>query len=267
MAVKRCRTTTICGLPEDCLANVLALTTPKDVCRFSAVASTFRSAADSDGVWERFLPSDYRDIISRSIDGPDSLLRQVQSKKDLYLRLSDHPIIIDSGLKSFKLDKCSGKKCYMLPARDLYIVWGDTRRYWLWASHTKTSFSDVAQLRNVCWFEIVCSINTNMLSFDTNYAAYLVFKIKSGRYEFYHQPAEVCGGIKGLEEEKHSFYLENDPELLKRREDGWMEVELGEYFVKGGEDDTEMSLLEMKGLRSKSDLVIRGVEIRPKECT
>lgn len=84
-------------LPEGCLANALSLTSPKDACRLSLVASTFRSAAESDAVWERFLPPDYGDIISRSIDGPDSLA--VGSKKELYLHLCDHPILIDGGSK------------------------------------------------------------------------------------------------------------------------------------------------------------------------
>lgn len=87
------------ALPEDCIANALSLTTPKDACRLSAVATTFRSAAHSDAVWERFLPSDYRQIISRSIDGSDSLIRKFDSKKELYLHLCDHPVLIDGGLK------------------------------------------------------------------------------------------------------------------------------------------------------------------------
>jgi hypothetical protein len=32
------------------------------------------------------------------------------------------------------LEKKSGKKCYMLSARDLIIVWGDTPTYWKWNS-------------------------------------------------------------------------------------------------------------------------------------
>lgn len=88
-----------CGdeLPEGCIATALSLTSPKDACRLALVASTFRSAAESDAVWERFLPPDYYDIISRSIDGPDSL--NFGSKKDLYLYLCDNPILIDGGTR------------------------------------------------------------------------------------------------------------------------------------------------------------------------
>lgn len=258
----------ISGLPADCIANVLSLTTPKDACRLSLVGTTFRSAAESDGVWERFLPHDYGDIISRSIvGGSRSLLHEFQSKKYLYLRLSDHPIVIDSGSKSFNLDKCSGKKCYMLAARDLSIIWGDTPQHWQWKSHPKSRFSEVAKLLNVCWLEIRGCINSQILSCGTNYAAYLVFTTDSGMHGFHHLPAEACVGIKGLEMGKHTIYLESDTELLKQREDGWMEVELGQYFVTGGDNDiVEMSLLEVEKLNWKSGLIIQGIEIRPKEC-
>lgn len=300
MAVECC---SICGLPEDCVANALSLTTPKDVCRLSAVASTFRSAAQSDSVWERFLPSDYRDIISRSIDDSDSWLCKFQSRKDLYLHLSDHPILIDDGLKSFKLEKWSGKKCYMLAARDLYIVWGDTSQYWQWIPHPESRFSEVAELLDVCWFEIRGCINTKMLSFSTVYAAYLVFTTKSRMNGFDYHPVEACVGIKGhemvkrtvcldpegeqrrmyqivprrragsvfnrlwyLQRQQDDVAMEDSTELLRRREDGWMEVELGEYFVKGGEDDLEMSVMEVKGGNWKSGLIVQGIEIRPKKC-
>lgn len=110
MAVESCGE--FYALPEDCIANALALTSPKDACRLSVVASTFRSVCESDTVWDRFLPSDYRDIISRAVDAPDSLLANLHSKKDLYLHLCDNPILIDGGRKvlftcSLILDLCN----------------------------------------------------------------------------------------------------------------------------------------------------------------
>ncbi|OIT36575.1 f-box protein pp2-b1 [Nicotiana attenuata] len=42
-------------------------------------------------------------------------------------KMQQHP-------KSFSLEKWSGKKCYMLAARSLKIVWADTPRYWRWIS-------------------------------------------------------------------------------------------------------------------------------------
>ncbi|KAK6118572.1 hypothetical protein DH2020_047685 [Rehmannia glutinosa] len=316
MAVESCGD--IHALPEDCIANALSLTSPKDACRLSAVASTFRSASQSDTVWDRFLPSDYPHILSRAVNASESLLAKFHSKKDLYLHLCDHPILIDGGTKSFSLEKWSGKKCYMLAARELSIVWGDTPQYWQWISLPESRFPEVAELLNVCWFEIRGKINTKELSPGTNYAAYLVFTCKSRVSGFEYQPAEAfvsVGGHGGHESEKRTicldpegaqrqryhivprrlglFYqrlarvqrqldlptegnteypkqrsdgwMEGNTEYPKQRSDGWMEVELGEYFVKEGEDgDLELSLMEVNGGSWKSGVIIQGIEIRPK---
>ncbi|KAI5424492.1 hypothetical protein KIW84_030610, partial [Lathyrus oleraceus] len=47
------------------------------------------------------------------------------------------------------------------------------------------------------------------------------------------------------------------------REDGWMEIEIGEFF--SGEDDEEiqMSVAEV-GHQLKGGLVLEGIEVRPK---
>ncbi|PHT48962.1 hypothetical protein CQW23_13170 [Capsicum baccatum] len=293
----------IYALPEGCIANVLSLTSPRDACRLSVVATIFRSAAESDAVWNRFLPTDYCDIIPRSINGePGSI--SFKSKKELFLYLCDHPLFIDGGSKSFSLEKGSGKKCYMLAARSLAIVWADTPRYWRWMSLPESRFSEVAELLDVCWLDISGKINTSMLSPDTNYAAYLVFTTKSRTYGFDHQSAEGAVGISGHEKNTQIVFL--DPEAARRhmyqivprrtgffnqmadilrrevnpppseseaqarypqqRSDGWIEVELGEFFVKRGQDvELEMSLMEVKEGNWKSGLVVEGIEIRPKE--
>lgn len=290
-------------LPECCLEYAVSLTSPKDACRLSLVASTFRSLAESDAVWDRFLPSDYHDIIGRS-DHDDC--RQtplvVASKKELYLYLCDHPILIDGGTKSFSLEKWSGKKRYMLAARDLSIVWADTPRYWRWISLPDSRFPEVAELLSVCWLEIRGKIYTRMLSPDTVYAAYLVFKSTSEVYGFEYQPVEVSVGISGSEIETGTVYLdpkegqrqryqmvvprriglfnhrginmqmpqvitsrEKEGQYPKERGDGWLEIELGEYFNTRGEDrELEMNLMEVKGGNWKSGLIVQGIEIRPK---
>ena len=86
-------------LPEGCILDIvsLSLTTPKDACRMCAVSPIFRAAAESNAVWERFLPSDYQAIIARSSSSLDSL--NLCSKKKIYLSLSDNPILIDDSKK------------------------------------------------------------------------------------------------------------------------------------------------------------------------
>ena len=48
---------------------------------------------------------------------------------------------MDGVWQSFSLDKWSGKKCIMLGARDLKIIWTDTPDYWTWISHPESRFN------------------------------------------------------------------------------------------------------------------------------
>ncbi|XP_010241131.1 PREDICTED: putative F-box protein PP2-B12 [Nelumbo nucifera] len=284
------------ALPEGCISNIISLTSPQDACRSLVVSSEFRSAADSDAVWERFLPSDYRDILSRSASAVD-----FPSKKDLYFHLCDHPILIDDGQKSFALERRSGKKCFMIATNELSIVWGSTPQYWAWRFHPESRFSEVAELLEVCWLEVHGKIETRMLSPRTIYGAYLVFKLAENRRGLDILPAELSVRFAGTEGgDVRSVYL--DPQsprqpyhrnrmtfsqLLRRRfsllrppmlegrqeaqypqerQDGWLEIEMGEFFNDRGEDgEVEMNLMEVKGGHWKCGLIIQGIEIRPKQ--
>jgi hypothetical protein len=86
-------------LPEGCIAAILSHTTPVDAGRLSAISKTFRSAADSDTVWDRFLTSHPQGINSIISDSPSRA--NAPTRKALYLALSDCHIIIDNGKKVF----------------------------------------------------------------------------------------------------------------------------------------------------------------------
>lgn len=79
-------------LPEECISTILSLTSPMDATRFSIVSHRFKSASDSDNVWERFLPPDYQQIISTSAS-PVSYA----TKKDLYFTLYHSSILLHEG--------------------------------------------------------------------------------------------------------------------------------------------------------------------------
>ncbi|XP_062178222.1 putative F-box protein PP2-B12 [Alnus glutinosa] len=290
-------------LPEDCIASVLSFTSPSDACRSSLVSTNFRSAAESDALWKSFLPPQYQSIISRSADSSSLAF---SSKKELYLRLCDHPLLIDDGRKSFSLERRSGKICYMLSPKDLAIVWMEAPCYWRRTCLPEARFPEVAELLSVCWLEIRGKINTRMLSPATLYTSYLVFKVTAGSFGFENQPVEVAVGVVGSEGHKRSVFLdaergrrlryqivprgvglfnrnrmmgfqapqpreeeEEDGECPKERGDGWLEIELGEFFNGGDDDDDdgemEMSVLEVKGGNWKGGLIVQGIEIRPKE--
>ncbi|KAK6917108.1 Phloem protein 2-like [Dillenia turbinata] len=265
--------------PEGCISTILSLTSPEDAIRLSLVASNFRSAADSDAVWEKFLPSDYEDLISRAVDFSSSWLN-FESKKDLYFRLCDSPLLIDDGQLSFWLDKQTGKKCYMIAPRALHISWGDTPEYWKWISVPESRFPEVAVLLSVCWLEIRGRIKCSFLSPNTTYAAFLVFKLEDEHYGFTldYEAMDVSVGTNASTSQTRGAYLSRETrnqqyrkrkpledmnqkiEYPNKRSDGWFEVELGEIFIERDDGDLEMSVLETKRLYWKSGLIVQGIE-------
>ncbi|KDO70549.1 hypothetical protein CISIN_1g039003mg [Citrus sinensis] len=274
-------------LPEDCVSIILSLTSPLDACRATLVSWAFRSAAESNVAWEKFLPSDYQDIVSRSITS-----LKFSSKKELYLHLCN-PILIDGGRKSFKLDKSSGKKSYVLSARELSITWSDRPEYWSWKPSLKSRFLEVAELRMISWLEIEGKIRTHMLSPNTMYRAYLLINITHRAHGLDLLPSDTflemgnqiisanTAYLSCKDKKKHQmeclFYgnrtqrtksrvIEGDERFARERDDGWMEIELGEFFSgdEEGDQEVKMSLREIKGYQLKGGLVIEGIEVRPK---
>ena len=77
-------------LPRECICKIISLTSPKDACRSCAVSRWLRELADSDEVWEGFLPSDCRHLISKSASPNLSSL----PAKQLFCHLSHHPILL-----------------------------------------------------------------------------------------------------------------------------------------------------------------------------
>ncbi|PIA36202.1 hypothetical protein AQUCO_03400249v1 [Aquilegia coerulea] len=288
-------------LPEGCISIILSLTSPRDACVLSLVSLTFKSAADSDVVWEKFLPSDYKDIVNSSISSVNT--NNFPSKKELYFRLCDIPLLLQEGKQSLTLEKKSGKKCFMVGAKELDITWGDSPQYWKWNSHSESRFGDVAELVCVCWLNIKGKFDTRVLSPKTVYAVYMVIKFSENTYGLDHPAADVkvefVGG-GGNSSGSRSVYL--DPQcnrrpdvqhvphrlgLLRRRfghilrpalkteghfpserKDGWMEIELGEFYNDKGEDgEVEMGLSEIKSGHWKAGLIVQGIELRPKKNT
>ncbi|KAK6159860.1 hypothetical protein DH2020_003241 [Rehmannia glutinosa] len=213
-------------LPEECLSHVISFTSPRDACRSSIVSGMFRDAADSDLAWENFLPSDYREIISRSVSPVE-----FSSKKELFRKLSSTPLLIDGGNK----------------------------------------------LIMVCWLEIRGKINTRMLSPNTTYGAYLVIQLAGRAFGLGVLPSEVSIEV-GDYKTRGTIYMNHEQckrqevdvlsggveRVLCARGDGWLEVELGEFYNDGSEKEVKMEFREIKGEQLKGGLVVEGIELRPK---
>ncbi|XP_048573940.1 F-box protein PP2-B1-like [Triticum urartu] len=287
-------------IPEECLEKAIGLTSPADACRASAVSAAFRSAADSDAVWERFLPPDCDAMLERAVHVVDS------SKKDLFMELSDEHVLLDDGKRSFGLHRSTGAKCYMLSASELAIAWGKIDLYWRERLDPDSRFPMVAELISVCWFSIFGVINSRELSPSTHYAAYLVFKLThdasglSSRSQISY--VEVGGQVVGsartasfhpcnrascsgaaIEEassstmsnncavnQPHEHKEEDEGGIVRyprERVDGWLELEMGDFHTGTGDDagvDFRMELHEFEELQWKKGLILEGIEIRPK---
>ncbi|KAK6243003.1 hypothetical protein QUC31_009412 [Theobroma cacao] len=272
-------------LPESCVAVILSLTSPADACKSSLVSSTFQSASESDSVWERFLPSDYGEIVSKASDN-----LEFSSKKELYLLLCN-PVLVADGKMSFKLERSTGRISYILSARELSITWSNDPMYWVWKSIPESRFAEVAELKTVSWLEIHGKIRSKTLTPNTRYGAYLLLKITDRAFGLDLIPSEISlevgngakftntAYLRSQDSKKQRmedlFYgnrkqmlksrvIEGEDRVLSEREDGWMEIELGEFFNGEGDKAVKMSLMEVKGHQLKGGLIVEGIELRPK---
>lgn len=79
-------------LPEETVSEILSRTSPLDASRFSAISKGFKSAAEANYVWGRFLPPDWPEIVSRSASPV-----VYTTMKELYFSLCHSPISLDAG--------------------------------------------------------------------------------------------------------------------------------------------------------------------------
>ena len=151
----------------------------------------------------------------------------------------------------------------------------------------------MAVLRTMCWLEIVGKIETQMLSPNTKYGAYLILKISERSYGLDSMPSEISVEVGNNQGSTTTAYLrlaqeharkqqmerlfygnrterlksrvaEGDGRVASEREDGWLEIELGEFFSGENDEEVKMSLMEVKGHHLKGGLIIEGIEVRPK---
>ncbi|KAI3752552.1 hypothetical protein L2E82_24586 [Cichorium intybus] len=271
-------------LPEDCVSTILSLTSAADACRFMLASSSLRSAAKSDLVWGKFLPSELSSILSRT----HSQLN-FSSKKELYFKLCDS-ILLDGGIRSFSLNKISGKKSFVLSSRALSISLSNEPNHWSWSNHARSRFSEVIELKTTFSIEIEGKINTKDLSPNTTYGAYLIIQVSDRAFGLDSIASEISVSkeecsvsntayLCPVDERKQQLesllfmnrrrmmeklVVEGEGRRPSKREDGWMEIELGEFFVGQKNEEVQMKLMEVKGHQLKGGLIIEGIEVRPK---
>ncbi|CAI9776094.1 unnamed protein product [Fraxinus pennsylvanica] len=123
------------------LRNISGWSTPiRDDQNIQVGSSSSSTVNDTD--WERLLPPDYEDIISRSVNPV-----AYATKEDLYTSLVAHLF-------------------YLMEAK------------WKLTPHVGSRFSMVAELRDIWALDIQGKIETQMLSPNTRYAAFLVYRLE-----------------------------------------------------------------------------------------
>ncbi|KAK8599714.1 hypothetical protein V6N12_049588 [Hibiscus sabdariffa] len=243
----------------------MSFTSPADACRSAMVCQALRSAVDFDTVWEKFLPSDYKSIIlgSSSPSSSSSPLWLLSlGKRELYLQLCFDPILLQNGtLGVGKNAICWGQENFQLSG-EIHLPIG--------IGQPDSRFPEVVELVDVWWLNVTGKVETRILSSDTNYGVYLVFGLRDtdatgfrGRTVGLHVHVY---GIALRELRRVSLDPRDEPRHVRERRDGWMEVEMGEFFNECGDDGTvEFSMKDHDINYHKRGLIIEGIELRPKD--
>ncbi|GLJ25659.1 hypothetical protein SUGI_0491490 [Cryptomeria japonica] len=272
---------TLADLQENCLTRVLEFTTPKDVCRLSVFCHTLESAANSNCVWEKMVPSHYRDLLARA-----NRPLQYNSKKELYFKLCEQ-VSIDNGTKKFWLDKATGKVCFLLHPRDLDITRGNANHDWRWICQDGSRFhfisregsgsEAIAQFMTICRFEVQGVFDCKFLSPGTEYT--VSFKLKlvgSSSFGWDKKPVKFSVTTSWGHQQQSALFLQNtekpvDNEKYQKTSvrhvrEGWMELDAGEFSVeenKDGPKEVKFHMNEVDDENCKGGLLLGGVKIQP----
>ncbi|KAD6453725.1 hypothetical protein E3N88_08431 [Mikania micrantha] len=230
-----------------------------------------QTISDSDAYCEEELPADYEDIMKWSTD-----IMQWTTKKEAY-SIIRKGFLIDDGEKWFFLDK-KGKKCHKLSAA--YI-----------------RFKEAALLSS-SGFSFKCEIESHLLSPQTTYATYLVYKYLPENQSRFEGPMKVRDNLVGVDywyvylvspttpvirpkADQNTHNPVHRPKIKcipQQRNDGWIEVQIWEFrtaatiemvpidfYVESGIHIpwAVRPALPYKKIPSFEGLVIQGFEVRP----
>ncbi|CAI9275004.1 unnamed protein product [Lactuca saligna] len=249
---------------------------------------------NSNTNWEQKLPTDYQHIIKSAKDRVPYNI----TNKEIYTLLSNG-ILTNRGQMLFSLDK-DGIKCCMASARAVLEECDEESRRFSqlaclrWISVHESRFEKVAECESGRVLRINCHINFHMVSLNTPYATYLVYKLPDVRQGTLECPVDVrdinrdspnfseVGVIyltsptipfimltdgdqnRNQRQNKNPLYRPKLDCLPRQRKDGWMEVEISQFKA-----DTPTSLnlafeFTFNEREQLTGLIIQGFEIRPK---
>ncbi|PWA93805.1 protein kinase-like domain, Phloem protein 2-like protein [Artemisia annua] len=233
------------------------------------------SDSESDPYWEQKFPNDYEEILNLSKDS----LRWTM-KKELY-SIFRRGFLIDNGQQWLSVDK-HGKKCLMLSAKATWVI--DDKNSAFESSH-ESRFGEVLVITAGDEFELVNEIKPEVLSADTTYASYFVYKLPQDQSTFEY-PLKL-NTKNGYSWDAWFVYLVSPPgtpiikpkfdensynplnrhklnALPRQRSDGWMEVKVREFQTKKTPETVSMHLkLKHPVRKDLCGLIIHGIELRP----
>lgn len=151
---------------------------------------------------------------------------------------------------------------------------GSTNNLWIMLL---IRFSKVAELVDGPWLEIYGTLETKILSRETMYGVHLVFSIveRSRGLDRFHKATVKLGGNVSHRVGRFRGRKRKQPssngnlavvEVMEphRRPDGWMEIEIGEFYTRDGDDGEVKMCVVDNNARHISGLIVHGIDIRPK---
>ncbi|KAK9068983.1 hypothetical protein SSX86_013099 [Deinandra increscens subsp. villosa] len=187
----------------------------------------------------------------------------------------------DSNIKFEHLlsqNEVNRKEHLMLSATEVLYDSSNVKHFHLHPS-TESRFQEVIELLPQQVFRIKCKIENKMLSQDTEYLCYLVFKL-SDKCVGLHCPVRVRDLRKSNRYNKKTeivyfrspspWNLHENNSIPKQREDGWMEVKVWKFKSSGddsydqprdGSIPVNLKLITYEG--TMSGLIVCGMEFRP----
>ncbi|GKB66197.1 kinase-like domain, phloem protein 2-like protein [Tanacetum coccineum] len=136
----------------------------------------------------------------------------------------------------------------------------------------REKFQDVIELLPQQAFYVKCMIRSQMLSPDTQYVCYLVFKLSETCHGL-HFPVKVRDVLHQENNEAEFVYfitpsplnINDITRVPKQREDGWMEIQLWKFNSthEFKDDSLSMNMKFTSHEGTMSGLIVCGLEFRP----
>ncbi|KAG2301692.1 hypothetical protein Bca52824_030343 [Brassica carinata] len=224
-------------------------------CVAAMVSITFGSApaVTTGSVWEKFLPPEYSSLIRPS--------RVFSSNKKRFSARCEDYVLIEDGKMSLCLDKARGTRTIMVSGKELDLTFST---FWQLISDPDSRFKEVPELVTGCPFKINGALKAKILSPDTRYSAYVIYKAKDQIPDV--QKSFGVGLIEHETPEGKKWERQYLTKLEKRR-DGWMEVKFGEFLNHRGFMDDRYKIgfyiNEIKYSYWTPGFIIQGIEFRP----